>query len=705
MATIRTYWGNFSTFNSATGAQANADSTPTGTAYKNGSAETHTTVTVTNVSTGFYKWTAALDGTYWSDKDELTVVVAATVNSITETDEIAYRCVHAKTPDDNAATLGTPTGASIAADLAEIEGETDDIAAIKTQTDKLTFDVVSTVNYLKTTVYGFMGTLLAGTAAYIAGAFNKFFNIQTPTGTVNSLPDAVAGATNGLALKNGDVNVKTWAGTTVANGDGGFPEVDVANWRGAQPDILVMGKVQSDASVSGTLDANIVSINGQSTTTNSAVLKLKQLDITNADSHAMVLSSNSGSGLMSISTGSSGDGITATSAHGNGLQASGSDTGHGILAVGHDTGDGLRTTGSAGHKDISAKEIDTITTSVANIPKFPDGFVHVDSVVGSAGTAYPLGEAATPVSNLANAITIMVANKIKRMTLRGPIVIGSTTDLDGYYVEGFGALDSDASQPSIDMNGSKIIKNCMIKNVSITNTISAGVLQNCDLIGCRLGSPMLMQTCRVIGSRLIGAFSYGDLTSTDQIGFFKDCTYGDDKTAGYATLTRITAVANTNTIAALISGGTGKLDAGSVRLTTTLLIEGFHGDITVPSIAGCTVTILGGSGTITNNSTSGAAVTWNGKTITSGTTFSIPTISSDIPIPLDATGTRTAIGLATANLDTQLAKIDTLESLIVPAVRTISASEDIVIVKSSGGTTLATFTKTAPGGVETWTKS
>ena len=75
-----------------------------------------------------------------------------------------------------------------------------DITAIKGQTDKLAFDLISTVNYLKVTVYGYIGSLLTGTAALIRAAVDKFFNVSTPTGTVNSLPDAVAGATNGLSV-------------------------------------------------------------------------------------------------------------------------------------------------------------------------------------------------------------------------------------------------------------------------------------------------------------------------------------------------------------------------------------------------------------------------------------------------------------------------------------------------------------------------
>lgn len=44
------------------------------------------------------------------------------------------------------------------------------------------------------------GSALTETAGQLAAAFTKFFNVGTPTGTVNSLPDAVAGAANGLSI-------------------------------------------------------------------------------------------------------------------------------------------------------------------------------------------------------------------------------------------------------------------------------------------------------------------------------------------------------------------------------------------------------------------------------------------------------------------------------------------------------------------------
>ena len=49
-------------------------------------------------------------------------------------------------------------------------------------------------------VASILGSAITGTASYLSGAVSKFFNIQTPTGTVNSLPDAVAGATGGVAV-------------------------------------------------------------------------------------------------------------------------------------------------------------------------------------------------------------------------------------------------------------------------------------------------------------------------------------------------------------------------------------------------------------------------------------------------------------------------------------------------------------------------
>ena len=57
-----------------------------------------------------------------------------------------------------------------------------------------------TSGVVKANLAQILGTALTETATYLAAGFKKFFNVATPTGTVNSIPDAVAGATNGISI-------------------------------------------------------------------------------------------------------------------------------------------------------------------------------------------------------------------------------------------------------------------------------------------------------------------------------------------------------------------------------------------------------------------------------------------------------------------------------------------------------------------------
>ena len=54
-----------------------------------------------------------------------------------------------------------------------------------------------------------LGTALTETAVQLAAAFKKFFDKAAPTGTINSLPDAVAGAASGIAIVGSDVGAAT----------------------------------------------------------------------------------------------------------------------------------------------------------------------------------------------------------------------------------------------------------------------------------------------------------------------------------------------------------------------------------------------------------------------------------------------------------------------------------------------------------------
>lgn len=69
---------------------------------------------------------------------------------------------------------------------------------------------------VRSNLYKILGTALTETSGYIAAAFKKFFNVATPTGTANSLPDAVPGTSSGLALKS---NVDAMGGIVAGPGD------------------------------------------------------------------------------------------------------------------------------------------------------------------------------------------------------------------------------------------------------------------------------------------------------------------------------------------------------------------------------------------------------------------------------------------------------------------------------------------------------
>ena len=130
-------------------------------------------------------------------------------------------------------------------------GGAGDAAVIKAQTDKLTFGTTGVVDatavrvgpsgtsttqtardigasvllssgtgtgqldftsgVVKANLWQYIGTAFGGTAAQIVAAFQKFFDKAAPTGTINSLPDAVPGAAGGgfIAGTNAATSITT----------------------------------------------------------------------------------------------------------------------------------------------------------------------------------------------------------------------------------------------------------------------------------------------------------------------------------------------------------------------------------------------------------------------------------------------------------------------------------------------------------------
>lgn len=95
--------------------------------------------------------------------------------------------------DANTVKLG-PTGSGTAQTARDIGASV--LLSSGTGTGQLDF----TSGVVKANLAQILGTALTETAGLLAGAFKKFFNVATPTGTVNSIPDAVAGAAGGLMI-------------------------------------------------------------------------------------------------------------------------------------------------------------------------------------------------------------------------------------------------------------------------------------------------------------------------------------------------------------------------------------------------------------------------------------------------------------------------------------------------------------------------
>ena len=88
---------------------------------------------------------------------------------------------------DRTKTSNTSTGSIIDIPMHAVDANGLALAVASLQPD---IDTVSNVKYAKATVYGFMGTLLSGTAALIVAAWQKLFNIAAPANTVNDLATA-----------------------------------------------------------------------------------------------------------------------------------------------------------------------------------------------------------------------------------------------------------------------------------------------------------------------------------------------------------------------------------------------------------------------------------------------------------------------------------------------------------------------------------
>lgn len=135
---------------------------------------------------------------------------------------------------NNVIPLVTVTSAVTGLTPATVHSDLDDIQS------RLPAALTSNGN-MKASLVEILTTALTETAGLLAGGFKKFFNVSSPTGTLNSIPDAVAGATGGLFIAGTNAPVViTGSGAALklqSTGGGGSGLQILGNGAGAGMDI------------------------------------------------------------------------------------------------------------------------------------------------------------------------------------------------------------------------------------------------------------------------------------------------------------------------------------------------------------------------------------------------------------------------------------------------------------------------------------
>ena len=205
-----TIWFDFPT-HKADGTPVTLLGTPAISVYKNSTTESTTGVILTvdyDSRTGMNHVVidTSQDGTFYATgQDFSAVITAGTVDSISVVGT-PVACFSLGKGNVNSITSTAQTARDIGASV---------LLSAGTGAGQLDF----TSGVVKANMVQILAAAITGTAANIVAAFTKFFDKTSPTGTINSLPDAVAGANGGLTTTNGTKQIQTvdlTAGQTIA---------------------------------------------------------------------------------------------------------------------------------------------------------------------------------------------------------------------------------------------------------------------------------------------------------------------------------------------------------------------------------------------------------------------------------------------------------------------------------------------------------
>ena len=296
---------------------------------------------------------------------------------------------------------------------------------------------------------------------------------------------------------------------------------------------------------------------------------------------------------------------------------------------------------------------------VAESVGYVDGSVWIDTNNGTAGTAkYINGTADNPVLTMADAYTIATAVGINAFRfLPGSSVQLTASAANGRYV----------GSATIDLNG-QAIDNALFRDCYTVSGSPVG--DDWRFENCGVGTGTLehgyMEGCLTKGTYT--------LTAGDQY-FIRDCT---DAVADGTTTFVFAAAAELYVrnfrggiqLDNMAAGDQAFID-GAGRLVIGATCSG--GTITVRGPWSITDSVDGGfQGTLTDDAR------WNeDQRIANVTLVDTTTTNTDmVSEPLDAAGIRTAVGLASANIDTQLADLPTVAEF---EARTIVSADYFVV--------------------------
>jgi hypothetical protein len=171
------------------------------------------------------------------------------------------------TRGSGAGQINQPANGRIDANTIAVSGTTQtarDLGAsvlISSGTGTGQLDVTSGV--VKANLAQILGTVLTETAGQIAAAFKKWFDVATPSGTVNSIPNATAGASGGLFIAG--TNAATTVTTSLTTTFTGNLTGSVASVTGAVGSVTgAVGSVTGN--VSGNVTGSVGSLAAQAKT-------------------------------------------------------------------------------------------------------------------------------------------------------------------------------------------------------------------------------------------------------------------------------------------------------------------------------------------------------------------------------------------------------------------------------------------------------